>query len=91
MAMPATPEPTELEVLRALLRTDGEGLEPRGSAGRLTVEDLKSHGLSKREAIELLSKLEPTERPDFELDLAAMKSPEEFESRMREAVPGDFE
>ena len=31
------------------------------------------------------------DRPDFDLDLSLMKPAEEFETRMREAVPGDFE
>ncbi len=81
----------ELQALRALLETDGESLAARAGADRLSLDDLKAHGLSKREALELLEKLKPAERPNFELDLSQMKSPEEFESRMRDAVPGDFE
>ena len=81
----------ELEVLRQLLVADGEGLAARGGVGELTIEGLKANGLSKREALELIDKLQAAERPDFELDLSEMRPPEEFESRMREAVPGDFE
>jgi hypothetical protein len=39
----------------------------------------------------LIEKLRPAERPDFELDLSRMQSPEVFQSRMQAAVPGDFE
>ncbi len=81
----------ELEVLRALLQADDQGVAARDDGGRLTPDDLRSHGLSKREALELIEKLQPVTRPDFELDLAEMQSPEEFEARMREAVPGDFD
>ena len=81
----------ELEALRSLLETDGQSLAGRADTDPLSIDDLKAHGLSKRESIELLEKLKPVEKPDFELDLSRMRSPEEFESRMRDAVPGDFE
>ena len=81
----------ELEVLRDLVRSDSDGVEPNDGAGRMAMDELKAHGLSPREARELLLKLQPAEVPDFELDLSEMKSPEEFEARMREAVPDDFE
>jgi thymidylate synthase (FAD) len=81
----------ELSALRALTDAGPEGVGPRAGAERLSLDDLKALGLSPREARELLDKLGPAEVPDFELDLTRMKSPEEFESRMREAVPGDFE
>ena len=81
----------ELQALRDLVEADEEGLAPRSDVGRLSIDELKARGLSRREAIELLEKLRPADRPDFELDLARMKPPEEFEGRMREAVPGDFE
>ncbi len=81
----------ELEALRALLQPEGEALRARPGVGPLGITELKEFGLSKREALELIEKLHPVEMPDFELDLSSMKSPEEFESRMRQAVPGDFE
>jgi thymidylate synthase (FAD) len=80
----------ELEALRTLVASGEDGLEARVGA-TLDPEGLKAAGLSKREAEELIAKLRPAERPDFELDMEAMRSPEEFESRMRAAVPGDFE
>jgi thymidylate synthase (FAD) len=80
----------ELEALRAMIEADEAGLRGRDGAS-LDVEALRAHGLSGREAVELIEKLQPAERPDFDLDLSNMKSPEEFESRMREAVPGEFE
>jgi len=80
----------ELEALRALVSAGDDGLEARAGV-TLDMDGLKAAGLSKREAEELLVKLRPAERSDFDLDLAEMRSPEEFESRMRSAVPGDFE
>jgi len=80
----------ELEALRRLIDAGDDSLEVRDGVS-LDIEALKESGLSKREAIELIEKLKPAERPDFELDLSRMKSGEEFESRMQEAVPGDFE
>ncbi|MCL7959430.1 MAG: FAD-dependent thymidylate synthase [marine benthic group bacterium] len=80
----------ELEALRALIDAGDDGVRARDGAS-LDVEGLKGTGLSKREALELIEKLRPTERPDFELDLSRMQSPEVFQSRMQAAVPGDFE
>ncbi len=80
----------ELEALRRLIDAGVDNLEVRDGAS-LDIEALKKCGLSKREAIELIEKLKPAERQDFELDLSRMMSGEEFESRMQEAVPGDFE
>jgi len=81
----------ELEVLRDLLESDSDGVTSRAESKRLEMDELKAHGLSPREARELIEKLKPAEVPDFELDLKQMQSPEEFEARMREAVPGEFE
>jgi len=81
----------EMEALRALLLPDESGLSARLDAGHISLEDLKSYGLSAREVRELIAKLGAANRPDFELDLSAMKPAEEYETRMREAVPGDFE
>jgi len=80
----------ELEALRGLVDARSDHLCARDGAS-LDIEALKGAGLSKREALELIQKLRPAERPDFELDLSNMKSPEEFQSRMQAAVPGDFE
>ncbi|MFQ5890850.1 MAG: FAD-dependent thymidylate synthase [Gemmatimonadota bacterium] len=81
----------EVEVLRHLLEVAEGGLRPRVGAEALSAERLAAFGLSGREVRELLAKLQPAERPDFDLDLGQMRPPEEFEARMREAVPGDFE
>jgi thymidylate synthase (FAD) len=81
----------EMEVLRELVQADDSRVSVRPGAGPLSMEDLKAHGLSAREARELIDKLRPADRPDFELDLSAMRPAEEFETRMRQAVPGDFE
>ena len=40
---------------------------------------------------ELIAKLATGERVDFDLDIAQMLPAEEFEVRMREAVPGDYD
>ncbi|MCK5483746.1 MAG: FAD-dependent thymidylate synthase [Gemmatimonadetes bacterium] len=80
----------ELEALRSMIEAGDEELRVRDGVS-LDLEALKGSGLSKREAIELIEKLRPAERPDFELDLSRMQSPEVFQSRMQAAVPGDFE
>jgi thymidylate synthase (FAD) len=80
----------ELESLRAMIEASDVGLRVRDGAS-LDIDALKASGLSQREALELIDKLKPAERPDFELDLSKMKSAEEFQSRMQAAVPGDFE
>ncbi len=81
----------ELNALRSLLEVDAEGLRARAAPGRLSTDDLRDHDLSPREVRELLAKLAPAEAPDFELDLSRMRQPEDFEARMRDAVPGGFE
>ena len=80
----------ELEALRRLVQVREDGLAARDGAS-LDLAGLKEVGLSGREAAELIEKLGPADRPDFDLDLSRMKSPEEFQSRMRSAVPGGFE
>jgi thymidylate synthase (FAD) len=80
----------EIEALRRLIEAGDDHLRARDGSF-LDIDALKESGLSKREAIELVDKFRPVERPDFELDLSRMKPPEEFQSRMQAAVPGDFE
>ena len=81
----------ELEALRRLLEPNAGGIATRVEPGALTAEELTELGLSRREVDELLEKLEPVEQPDFELDVGAFRSPEEFEEKLARAVPGDFE
>ena len=81
----------ELEAFRRLLEVRDGCLAARAEADPLGPEELAEVGLSKREVGELLEKLEPMERPDFELDLGEFRAPEEFEERLARAVPGDFE
>lgn len=81
----------ELQALRCLVEVTDHGVRARGEAGPLSGDELKRLGLSPREIREFLEKLRPFERPDFELDLPRMRPPEEFEARMRQAVPGEFE
>ena len=80
----------ELEAIRRVVEVRGEALIPRTDQAQ-GFEDLAALGLSNREVRELLEKLEPAERPDFELDLAGFRTPEEFAERMATAVPGEFE
>jgi thymidylate synthase (FAD) len=75
----------ELDVLRDLLEADEDGISPRGR--RAAPDDLAAAGLSGREIRELIGKLQPVERPDYTLDLSAMRTAEEMASRMAEAVP----
>ncbi len=83
---------SELEILQELVSADegGDGLAAR-SGVRISADDMKRHGLSAREIRELIEKLGAGTRVDFELDVDRMLPATEFEARMREAVPGDFE
>jgi len=76
----------ELAALSRLLVADGDGVAARQGT-RLGQDDLKELGLSPREAREFAEKLLPRERPDFELDLAAMRPAEEVAEEMSRAVP----
>ena len=76
----------ELAALRSLLdATDGDVRARPGAV--LDTAALATHGLSPREARELLVKLRPRATPDYELDLSRMRPPEEIEARMSAAVP----
>jgi hypothetical protein len=76
----------ELRALQSLVEADGSALRSRGEL-RLEAADLKQFGLSPRELTELLSKLQPRERPDYELDISRMRPAEEVEQEMLAAVP----
>ncbi|MFO7587643.1 MAG: FAD-dependent thymidylate synthase, partial [Gemmatimonadota bacterium] len=82
----------ELDALRDLVEADDADGSVRARDGaRVDAPGLEAKGLSKREVRELVGKLGPRERPDFALDLSQMRPAEEFEARMRRAVPGEFE
>jgi len=76
----------EIRALSRLVAADREGLAARQGAG-LSNEELAGLGLSGREIRELKEKLVPGEVPDYELDLAAMRDPEEVAAEMLAAVP----
>jgi thymidylate synthase (FAD) len=80
----------ELSALRQLVRAvadeDSATLSARDGA-TLDMEALKEHGLSKREVLELAEKLQPSEVPDFELDLSRMRTAEAMGEIMQAAVP----
>ncbi|HSJ09961.1 MAG TPA: FAD-dependent thymidylate synthase [Longimicrobiales bacterium] len=76
----------EMAALRALLEPGDGAVRVRDGAS-LDAQSLAAHDLSPREARELVEKLRPRTRPDFELDLGRMEAPEAVEARMREAVP----
>ena len=79
-----------LAALRSLLEPTEGGIAARDSVEALGKEALAGHGLSGREIKELQGKLEPVERPDFDLDLGRMRSPEDVAAEMEKAVP-DFQ
>jgi len=81
----------ELEAMRRLISVRDGGLSASERVDGLSGEDLAALGLSGREVRELLDKLEHRDLPDFDLDLSEMREAEEFESRMKQAVPGEFE
>ena len=76
----------EIAALSRLVAADGEGLAARSGAG-LTNAELAGLGLSGREIRELKEKLQPREVPDYELELATMREPEDVAAEMLEAVP----
>ncbi|MFO0567328.1 MAG: FAD-dependent thymidylate synthase [Polyangiaceae bacterium] len=76
----------ELAALQKLVQSSADGLSARSGAA-LDRPALEAVGLSKRELDELVSKLTPMERPDFELDLAKAKPAEHFAELMQAAVP----
>jgi len=81
----------ELEALALLLEPAEDGIRARPGAGVVTKERMKEMGLSPREIDELREKLQPVPAPDLELDLGRMRSAEEVEREMYEAVPSAFE
>jgi thymidylate synthase (FAD) len=76
----------ELDVLRRFVTASSDGLQSAGgqAADRAA---LAAAGLSNREIDELVTKLQPQEAPDFELDLSQAKTAEEFAARFADAVP----
>ncbi|MEX2466284.1 MAG: FAD-dependent thymidylate synthase [Gemmatimonadota bacterium] len=80
----------ERRALARLLQPSGDGVGVRQGAS-LEADQLEELGLSPREVREFVDKLQPPERPDFELDLSIMQSADEMATRMYEAVPGSFE
>ncbi len=81
----------EMDVLRHLLEADAEGVGPREGGESLALKDFREFGLSGREAREFVEKLQPTDVPDYELDLTLMRRAEDMAAELEAAVPGSFE
>jgi thymidylate synthase (FAD) len=79
----------ERDVLSRLVQAGDDSIAARPGA-TVGKDDMKAAGLSPREIRELVEKLQAPDRPDFELDLARMRTAEEVAAEMYEAVPGDF-
>ena len=77
----------ERAALAALLEAKEGGLAVREGAPKLGRRELGALGLSGREIRELLAKVALPERPDFALNLAAMRTAAQMEEKMRRAVP----
>ena len=77
----------ERVALGKLLEADHGGLAVRDGVSRLERGELGKLGLSGREIRELLAKVATPDRPDFALDLAAMRSAAQMEEKMQQAVP----
>ena len=77
----------ERVALGKLLEADDGGLAVRDGVSRLERRELGKLGLSGREIRELLAKVATPDRPDFALDLAAMRSAAQMEEKMQQAVP----
>ena len=76
----------EIRALSGLVVADGDGIAARDGSN-LSNADLAGLGLSGREIRELKAKLEPREVPDYDLDLATMRDPEDVAAEMLAAVP----
>ena len=76
----------ERQALAKLVQVDGEGLRGREGA-TVDRKALAALGLSARERAELLAKLTVPERPDFSLDLSAMRDADKVAAEMEAAVP----
>jgi len=76
----------DVRALARLVAVDGDGLAARDGSS-LSNADLAGLGLSGREIRELKAKLEPREVPDYDLDLATMRDPEDVAAEMLAAVP----
>ncbi|HVR64221.1 MAG TPA: FAD-dependent thymidylate synthase [Polyangia bacterium] len=77
----------ELDALRSLVAGGAAEIAPRPGAAALSRAALLERGLAAREIDELVAKLQPASRPDFELDLSQAKTAAEFEARFAAAVP----
>ena len=77
----------ERVALGKLLEADDGGLAVRDGVTRLQRRELGKLGLSGREIRELLAKVATPDRPDFALDLAAMRNAAQMEEKMQQAVP----
>jgi flavin-dependent thymidylate synthase len=80
----------EREVLSRVLAGSEAGVGARDGAV-VSTEEMKALGLSAREIVELIEKLQAPGHPDFELDLSGMMSADEMAAKMYEAVPAPFE
>jgi len=79
----------ERDVLSRLVQAGDDSIAARAGTS-VSKDEMKAAGLSPREIRELIEKLQAPDRPDFELDLARMRTAEEVAAEMYEAVPGDF-
>jgi thymidylate synthase (FAD) len=75
----------ELVALQRLLTVEGATI--KGSNGSIDEQALAELGLSKREAQELFTKLNPRPALEFDLDLSQAKTAEHFAERFASAVP----
>jgi thymidylate synthase (FAD) len=80
----------ERDLLSRLVETSDDTVSARAGA-RVSKDDMKKAGLSPREFRELIEKLQPPDRPDFELDRTRFRSAEDVAAEMYQAVPGDFQ
>ena len=77
----------ELDVIRSLVAGTAQEIGPQAGGAPINRAALLERGLAGREIDELVAKLQPSPRPDFELDLSSARPPSEFEARFAAAVP----
>jgi thymidylate synthase (FAD) len=76
----------ERQILSQLVEGSGDSIGARDGAS-VSIDEMKTMGLSPREGRELMEKLEAPGHPDFDLDLSTMSSADEMAEKMYEAVP----
>ena len=78
---------SDILILSQFVNGGDHGIKARDTEQTFSKKALQEFGLSTREAEELITKLEPTEKPSHDLDLSLMRTAEDIAKDLGEAVP----